>query len=226
MRVLLLGLLLTGVAMAQGRGGDRWPFFAERYDKDKDGAISAQEYGRGAETFRRLDANNDGQLTQADFAGDSQGRRRGGQGRGARNGNLQRGRLLARGLDRDRSGDISKAEWTKLLKLLPDEGEFAEKRLHEYGISRRTSGRLMTLFDLSGDGKVTRKEVELLHGNFDANQDGVLSKAELSSAARTASKGQRAPDFDLPTLTDTKKTVKLSSFAGKKPVALIFGSYT
>jgi hypothetical protein len=37
--------------------------------------------------------------------------------------------------------------------------------------------------------------------------------------------GNVAPDFSLKTL-DGKKTIKLSSFTGKKPVALVFGSYT
>ncbi len=37
--------------------------------------------------------------------------------------------------------------------------------------------------------------------------------------------GQVAPDFTLKT-KDGKKTVKLSSFRGKKPVVLVFGSYT
>ena len=37
--------------------------------------------------------------------------------------------------------------------------------------------------------------------------------------------GDPAPDFTLPDLKKTKD-VKLSSFQGKKPVVLIFGSYT
>ena len=37
--------------------------------------------------------------------------------------------------------------------------------------------------------------------------------------------GDAAPDFDLKRL-DAKGTVKLSSFKGKQPVVLIFGSYT
>lgn len=37
--------------------------------------------------------------------------------------------------------------------------------------------------------------------------------------------GDPAPDFSLPRLKD-KGEVKLSSFQGKKPVVLIFGSYT
>ena len=37
--------------------------------------------------------------------------------------------------------------------------------------------------------------------------------------------GQDAPDFTLKTLHG-EKTVKLSSFRGRKPVVLVFGSYT
>jgi hypothetical protein len=37
--------------------------------------------------------------------------------------------------------------------------------------------------------------------------------------------GEEAVDFDLPTL-DGGATVRLSTFKGQKPVALVFGSYT
>ena len=37
--------------------------------------------------------------------------------------------------------------------------------------------------------------------------------------------GAEAPDFKLPRLDSTEQ-VRLSSFRGRKPVALIFGSYT
>jgi hypothetical protein len=37
--------------------------------------------------------------------------------------------------------------------------------------------------------------------------------------------GDEAPDFQLPTL-DHRETVRLSSFRGSRPVALVFGSYT
>jgi hypothetical protein len=38
--------------------------------------------------------------------------------------------------------------------------------------------------------------------------------------------GDRAPDFDLPYLGGDGARVRLSSFQGRRPVALIFGSYT
>lgn len=37
--------------------------------------------------------------------------------------------------------------------------------------------------------------------------------------------GEQAPDFELSTL-DGKRKIKLSSYRGKKPVVLVFGSYT
>lgn len=37
--------------------------------------------------------------------------------------------------------------------------------------------------------------------------------------------GDAAPDFELKT-PDKKRTVRLSDFAGKRPVVLVFGSYT
>ena len=44
--------------------------------------------------------------------------------------------------------------------------------------------------------------------------------------ARAPRGGDRALDFDLPLLSDRSRTVRLSSFHGKRPVALVFGSYT
>jgi len=38
--------------------------------------------------------------------------------------------------------------------------------------------------------------------------------------------GDPAPDFILPLLGDKTRTVSLSAFRGKRPVFLIFGSYT
>ncbi len=43
---------------------------------------------------------------------------------------------------------------------------------------------------------------------------------------RAPAVGSIAPDFELPYLGDTDRTVRLASFRDKRPVALIFGSYT
>ena len=139
--VALAGLILVAdVSPAQpgrggrgGRGGTTnvWNFLAEKYDKNKDGKIAKDEYDRGAETFERLDRNEDGVLTRQDWEGVS--------------------------------------------------GPF-------------------------GGGPGQRPG------------DGLRGVAP--------EKGAPAPDFKLSHITDPAKTVSLSSFAGKKPVALIFGSCT
>jgi len=38
--------------------------------------------------------------------------------------------------------------------------------------------------------------------------------------------GEAAPDFDLPLLGHEPRRVRLSTFRGERPVALIFGSFT
>ncbi len=105
-----------------GRGGSGWEFVAKKYDADKDGIVTAEEYTRGEEGFKSLDRDGDGSITSKDWEG---------QGRSRRGG--------------------------------------------------------------SGDAP---------------------------------SVGQPAPEFALTEIRDKDKTVKLSEFAGKKPVALLFGSCT
>jgi hypothetical protein len=97
-------------------------------------------------------------------------------------------------------------------------------------------------YDKNNDGKITNAEasgpVAQRFARIDTNGDGVIDQAELTQLAnrigrrRTdqdrgglAVEGKTAPDFKLKSL-DGKRTVKLSSFSGKKPVALVFGSYT
>jgi peroxiredoxin len=55
----------------------------------------------------------------------------------------------------------------------------------------------------------------------------VLPFETLWTRARAGSvaAGDPAPDFQLPTL-DHQQSVRLSSFRGARPVALVFGSYT
>ena len=96
--------------------------------------------------------------------------------------------------------------------------------------------------DKNRDGKITRVEASgplaQRFARMDANGDGVINQGELRQIANrigrrragrdgegVATEGKTAPDFKLKSL-DGKRTVRLSSFSGTKPVALIFGSYT
>ena len=97
-------------------------------------------------------------------------------------------------------------------------------------------------YDKNRDGKITRGEASgplaQRFARMDANGDGVINQGELRQIANrigrrragrdgegVATEGKTAPDFKLKSL-DGKRTVRLSSFSGTKPVALIFGSYT
>ena len=62
-----------------GRGGSGWDFVAKKYDADKDGSVTAEEYTRGEEGFKSLDKNGDGVLDKGDWATGG-GRRSGGSG--------------------------------------------------------------------------------------------------------------------------------------------------
>jgi hypothetical protein len=62
-----------------GRGGSGWEFVAKKYDADKDGTVTAEEYTRGEEGLKSLDKNGDGVLSKADWETGS-GRGRGGSG--------------------------------------------------------------------------------------------------------------------------------------------------
>ena len=57
-----------------------------------------------------------------------------------------------------------------------------------------------------------------------------LAQGRRGGPDRAPAEGTKAPDFDLARLSKTKtpttETVKLSTVCAKKPVALIFGSYT
>ena len=89
--------------------------------------------------------------------------------------------------------------------------------------------------DLDGDGKLTRQELDQGFALADVDGNGKLSRAEQGrsatrnrgrrTATRAPQKGEVAPAFTLKTL-DGKKTESLATYKGKKPVALIFGSYT
>ena len=76
---------------------------------------------------------------------------------------------------------------------------------------------------------------ELSPGDFERMQQWVASLPDqrrdelmrfiLDRETLAPAVGQEAPDFELPRL-GSDGSVRLSSFRGVKPVALIFGSYT
>ena len=95
-------------------------------------------------------------------------------------------------------------------------------------------GILRLSFDQDLDGVLEVDDYMSMFRDLDRNGDGTLDPRELRGRTNPWPRGRgsrlrpgdKAPDFDLPLANDPKRTVRLSSFRGKRPVALIFGSYT
>ncbi len=267
-----LSILVADATAQLGRNSNRtsiwktstWQTLAERYDKDKDGKLTKQEYGRGEAKFARWDSNSDGVLSAADFAAGKPagGNRRGGNRSG---GNRNRGgngrisprmskmvltRYLALPADANTDKSVSEAEWRKFCDRLDcDKNGIVTKdeMPNAATLSDRAFGAVTTVVDTDRDGKLQVAEIDASFQRLDTDKSKVLAGDELPSRrsggrrgggrrgngleAGVPRPGEPAPDFDLPLVDQPKGaqkevTVRLSSFAGKKPVALIFGSYT
>jgi EF hand len=172
-----------------------------RFDKNKDGRVTAEELGR-PELFAILDRDGDGAITAADldWSDESPYFRQLGLAQ----------QLIRRG---DRNGDrkLSKDEWGKLFdELAKDKGmmdaEAVRRVLFPVALPRTAK---------SGGGGGPPKEMLLL---------GLLS-GELGSGAEGPRIETPAPNFTLQS-PDGKRSITLSDYRGKKPVVLIFGSFT
>lgn len=217
MKHLIPSLLLASVALpAQG---SPWKLMREKYDADGDGVIQLAEYDRDEETFARLDADQDGQLTKADFAN-----------RGEANVDMsdfaQRFWIeLGKAADGDASGSVNPAEWKSFIAALEpdDSGMVRWSSLPFMQSKSMMMGMVRRMLDTDGDRELSTTDLTTLFGRLDHDEDGTLQRDELGTLPIV---GDDAPDFELPFVEDTGNTVRLSSFRGTKPVGLIFGSYT
>jgi hypothetical protein len=203
-----------------------WRVLAERHDQDRDGVIARDEYTRGAAAFARLDRDGDGRLTAKDFTA----RRRTENARAELRGF---GRAL-RSADDDGDGTLTRAEWQTWLRANSIEGAVSPLA---FGMPRVRAEALLAPFDSDDDGSLRAAELELLFTRLDLDRDDRLFGAELGPVRDPAPElGEIAPDFELPRLAaepgegnepqTTAATLRLSGFAGQRPVALIFGSWT
>jgi hypothetical protein len=221
---------------AKDRSQSAWAYLTGKYDADRDGKISAAELGRGERAFQNLDRNGDGFATQDEL------------GPGPVHGFMVRMIAMQWFQDDDDPSVMSRAEFGRGFDAIDSNGSGAltSKELNARidtvepsvkGMPTPPAGMdpflsLKLLGDKDGDGGLSKPEALAL---FDASaRDGVwaLPKRKgarpVPGAARPvagAAVGSMAPDFTLGS-PDGQTHVTLSSFRGKRPVALIFGSYT
>ena len=170
-------------------------------DKDRNGRITADEFGAPSDLFAALDRDGDGAIAgdDLDWSDNSTYARQMGMAQ-----------QLLRRADADGSRKLSKEEWDRLFEeLARGKPALETEDLRRFLYPPPPKGG-----PPPGSG-MPPKEI-LLFG---------LLTGEIGSGAEGPILNTSAPNFTLKS-PDGKTTITLSSFKGKKPVALIFGSFT
>ena len=204
----MLVALLKGRGMRLGEGWFQqsqslydWLWLSSEFDGDLNGRIEPQELPENrvlGKFVRRLDADRDGTITLRDLSGQSSGPAA-----------MMAGQLFYQ-WDRDSNGKISKEEISAFFENADadDQGFLTPDDL------RRAFAPPPVVAAAEPEPQPTP-----------AYWLQMLLSGQLGSMTKGPGLGEPAPDFDLLTF-DGERRVKLSSFRGKKPVVLIFGSFT
>lgn len=174
-----------------------WKTFTTSLGLAGERSIKRKQFPGPIEWFDRLDRNRDGQLTPEDFDHD----------RPPAFNPMQFGMMLMRTMDTDGDGEVSPAEWEAFFKSATS-GKDNMAMMDLMGALRSAMARMM-----NSDGPPPSMVAA-----------GVLS-GDLGSICEGPRVGQRGLDFRLKT-QDGKRTITLSEYRGKKPVVLVFGSFS
>jgi AhpC/TSA family/EF hand len=176
-----------------------WNWFAKRYDANRDGQVVSTEFPEGRELFARLDRDRDGAVTAEDFDWTERSPWVKQDAQALR---------LFRSIDADGNGKVSESESRAFFGKLSGEKGYVNPE------------DLRGIFAVERErGKAKQKRVS------DAVWLESLLAGDLGSPFEGPRVGQEAPDFTLKS-QDGKSLVALSEYREKKPVVLIFGSFT
>jgi hypothetical protein len=176
-----------------------WDWLVKRHGIKRNGRIRRKQFKGPPELFDRLDRDHDGALTAADFNWSD------------RSPFLQQNRMtdmVYYRIDSDSNGRISRAEWDAFFKKASKGKDYLTPEDLRQALAMAPPSKS------SGGG-----------GPSPAVFFRGLFHGELGSFREGPAIGDKAPDFKLP-VHDARKKICLSDFRGKKPVVLIFGSFT
>ena len=225
-----------------------WEFYRQKYDADASGDISEEEYDSERSAFAPLDRTGDGLLTEEDFVpsgGDMRGMEIEMRAMRAMFEYLQEAPeqegdeielamdelfFAAEAYDTDDDEALTESEFRAVAnsRYRPMPEEEMARMMGE----RDPWDSLIAGVDGNEDDAVSFPELERF---FDDLDDGdfvlyfTMDDPRGGTTAREPQTGPRvgtlAPDFELAPIGGGER-VRLSDFAGERPVALIFGSYT
>jgi hypothetical protein len=200
--------IVSGSMMGPGDGWFKpaqtrysWDWLRAKADRDGDGRITSAEFGGPPELFAVLDRDGDGAIKadDLDWSDNSPYARQ-----------LTFAQQVLRQGDENGDRKLSKAEWSAL---------FEKMSKGKDGVDPEALRRILyppaPPRPKSAGGGMPSKQLLLL---------GLLT-GEIGSGAEGPKVEEPAPNFSLAT-HDGKSTVTLRNYRGKKPVVLIFGSFT
>lgn len=208
--------VMRGQAMEPGMGWWRtsekkygWTWLKRKYDANSDNSIAGDEFPADLPNrdvlFQRIDRDLDGKLTAADFdVSVFQGT----------NFAAMKGRVtefLFRHLDADSNGQVTMDEL----------GDFFRKADREQS-AFLTAEDILTALD---DGESQRGSADSDDGPSTSEQLKMFFTGQFGWFAEGPKLGEQAPDFTL-RKHDEGGTLRLADLREKKPVVLIFGSFT
>lgn len=202
-------------------------FLLDSYDADHDGRISRSEYGRTDAAFANLDQDGDGAVDARDLGAPA-----------AMPAEIAAPFLLVRRMAGSDAASIGIDELRSGFGGADADGDDALTRDEWAGTEPASASGpdrfavVLSAADGDRDGRLALPELERYLAARDRDGDGRLHVRERLTPGREPPCGwfepeerERAPDFTLPR-EDGSGSIALSSFRGKKPVALIFGSFT
>jgi Ca2+-binding EF-hand superfamily protein len=181
-----------------------WAWLTGRFDLNKDDILTAEELKGAASLFRALDRDGDGVVTGEDV--DWSPRSRYLQARSQARGRFSR-------MDQNGNGRISLEEWEKAFEQVAKAKKFL------------TLDDIADLLYPPAPPVAKAERAVASAGPSRATLLKGLFSGEIGSAHEGPGLGQEAPAFTLDT-HDKSRRISLADYRGKKPVVLIFGSFT